>query len=485
MLISVFNKQKQAGQNHPNKVVVVPKDKRIVPEDYFRVLKQRKEADTRKARPLTAAVTSNRSNMESANNDRAQSPDRYRPYLQHLINVIHPDMEEDEALALIELPQETMYVIDKVVRQKAKAGPIGIDNSEFINIEIEEEFKEKNQYLQNLVDGYNKKKTIQHDNDQEESDEDQDENKENQHNQRLLDRLSTVAARLPGNSSNPALLTNNFNNQSHISGGKNTTLNHGSIQQQQRSQIGERSAAAISHEEWMRRKEHETKLKEQLIREEKRDVLEEVRKAQAAEEVRRQEKHHRMMEWEDQKRLEEERKRYEKYQKEELERLRKHTQKDAAYRVFKEWLKQSLLKQRDETIDKKFRDKQKKDEEDREKKAQANKRIMARIAYKEWKEKKQEEERLKRKVERQMQREQIMTNGGLQGYGDRIQQLRRQNAIINPSTYNSENGVMLAYGLNKNLKKLRDRPKSAKPIRSKKAGGHFQQNHQYPSGMQH
>jgi hypothetical protein len=56
-------------------------------------------------------------------------------------------MEEDEALALIELPQETMYVIDKVVRQKAKAGPIGIDNSEFINIEIEEEFKEKNQYL--------------------------------------------------------------------------------------------------------------------------------------------------------------------------------------------------------------------------------------------------------------------------------------------------------------------------------------------------
>jgi hypothetical protein len=31
------------------------------------------------------------------------------------------------------------------------------------------------------------------------------------------------------------------------------------------------------------------------------------------------------MEWEDQKRLEEERRRYEKYQKEELERLRKHT----------------------------------------------------------------------------------------------------------------------------------------------------------------
>ena len=30
---------------------------------------------------------------------------------------------------------------------------------------------------------------------------------------------------------------------------------------------------------------------------------------------------------------------------------------------------------------------------------------------------------------------------------------------------------MLAYGLNKNLKKLRDRPRSAKPFRTKKVGG--------------
>lgn len=137
----------------------MPKDKRIVSEDYFRVLKQRKEADNRRLRPSTAVVTANKSKGES---DRDPSPDRYGPYLQHLINMIHPDMDEEEALSLIELPDETIYVIDKVVRQKAKAGPIGIDNSEFINIEIEEEFKEKNQYLQNLVDGYNKKKTIQH-----------------------------------------------------------------------------------------------------------------------------------------------------------------------------------------------------------------------------------------------------------------------------------------------------------------------------------
>ncbi len=69
--------------------------------------------------------------------------------------------------------------------------------------------------------------------------------------------------------------------------------------------------------------------------------------------------------------------------------------------MFKEWLKNSILKQRDETHQKRNLEKIKRDEEEREKKAQANKRIMARIAYKEWKEKKQEEERLRKKIERQ------------------------------------------------------------------------------------
>lgn len=46
-----------------------------------------------------------------------------------------------------------MYLIDKVVRLRAKAGPIGVDNSELINIEVEDDFKAKNLYLENLVNG--------------------------------------------------------------------------------------------------------------------------------------------------------------------------------------------------------------------------------------------------------------------------------------------------------------------------------------------
>ena len=135
--------------------VTVPKEKRVVPEDYFRVMKQRKEVEgSKKPRIPRSVMQSVRGGRNSSLTDLTTPPG-----LSYLIQVIHPDMDDEEAIELIELSLETIYLIDKVVRQKAKAGPIGIDNSEFINIEIEEEFKEKNQYIQSLVDGY-KKKTI-------------------------------------------------------------------------------------------------------------------------------------------------------------------------------------------------------------------------------------------------------------------------------------------------------------------------------------
>ena len=41
-----------------------------------------------------------------------------------------------------------------------------------------------------------------------------------------------------------------------------------------KSKIGEKSGVAVSHEEWYRRKEHENKLKEQLVLEAKKDLVE-------------------------------------------------------------------------------------------------------------------------------------------------------------------------------------------------------------------
>ena len=98
--------------------------------------------------------------------------------------------------------------------------------------------------------------------------------------------------------------------------------------------------------------------------------------------------------------------------------------------------------------------------EERERKAAANKKIMARIAYKEWKERKLEEDRQQRKLERIERREKLI--GDQHRYSsntEAIEKLRRANAQMNGGE------VLLAYGLNKNLKKLKSdgkRPKSAK-----------------------
>jgi hypothetical protein len=47
------------------------------------------------------------------------------------------------------LPQQTIYLIDKVVRAKALQGPIGVDNSEVINLEMERELRRRTANLGN------------------------------------------------------------------------------------------------------------------------------------------------------------------------------------------------------------------------------------------------------------------------------------------------------------------------------------------------
>jgi hypothetical protein len=55
-----------------------------------------------------------------------------------------------KAIRNLELPSATLYLIDKVVRAKALNGPIGVDNSEVINIEAERELRQRNRYIDGL-----------------------------------------------------------------------------------------------------------------------------------------------------------------------------------------------------------------------------------------------------------------------------------------------------------------------------------------------
>jgi hypothetical protein len=65
---------------------------------------------------------------------------------------VDTSLDPSEVIHKIQLPPSTMYLIDKVVRAKALLGPIGIDNSEVINIEVEKEVQKRNRYLANLAD---------------------------------------------------------------------------------------------------------------------------------------------------------------------------------------------------------------------------------------------------------------------------------------------------------------------------------------------
>ena len=91
-----------------------------------------------------------------------------------------------------------MYLIDKVVRTKALRGPIGVDNSEVINLEQEKELKKRDKYYANLAEQRQSKHTDDGENDESDQDyEDEgqmnEQERENITNEKLLKRLYKAA----------------------------------------------------------------------------------------------------------------------------------------------------------------------------------------------------------------------------------------------------------------------------------------------------
>ena len=129
---------------------------------------------------------------------------------------------------------------------------------------------------------------------------------------------------------------------------------------------------------------------------------------------------------------------------------------------FKQWLKHSLIKQQRDQYQKKIEDHEKRVEEEEKKKAKESMKIMAKIAYKEWKERKTEEARHKKKLDKMEQRRQKME-------AQEIKMARRQMVMEMQRRQGGGGQILLAYGLNKNLKQLdmqnKNRAKSARPRR--------------------
>lgn len=108
---------------------------------------------------------------------------------------------------------------------------------------------------------------------------------------------------------------------------------------------------------------------------------------------------------------------------------------------------------------------QRREEEEVLRREKENDKVRAKIAYKEWRERKNEETRHRKKVERMEKRRQEMEE-------QEIRMARRK--FVEEMKYRQSGGnqILLAYGLTKNLKKLdgnsgtRQRAKSAKGPRT-------------------
>lgn len=150
--------------------------------------------------------------------------------------------------------------------------------------------------------------------------------------------------------------------------------------------------------------------------------------------------------------------REQEFRQKEKDRMVKQSKKEKAYYSFKEWLKLSLIKQREECIQKKMSDHQKQVQEQETKKTKEHMSIQAKIAFREWKERKADEIRYKKKVEAMEKRRQLVEE-------QQIRQSRRQLVKEMQKRQGGGGQILLAYGLNKNLKQL-ERAKSAKGRRT-------------------
>jgi len=165
------------------------------------------------------------------------------------------DKRFQEELDKIELPRETMYMIDKVVRQRAKKGPFGIDNSELINDQHDREIMQQNDKIQRLVDGMSSHTKFRSD--------EQDSHRQDTSSERAIRRINSVCARASSTMIPSSVKGIKMSNE------KKMMLEdpHMSLQ----------SVRTVTFEKWCRQKEMMQRLKDKLIEDAKLEILEQTK----------------------------------------------------------------------------------------------------------------------------------------------------------------------------------------------------------------
>ena len=166
-----------------------------------------------------------------------------------------------------------------------------------------------------------------------------------------------------------------------------------------------------------------------------------------------------MFAWEEQKHIQTVLKKRDEIRKKEVERLNKLKRQEESHQQFKNWLKDSIVKQQRDIYIKKLNAHEKRRDEIEKKKLKDENEVMAKIAYKVWKEKKTEEARNQKKLEKMEKQRARME-------AEEVRMARRQMVEEIKRKQGGGGQILLAYGLNKNLKQLQA---NAHPVRAKSA----------------
>lgn len=128
----------------------------MVSEDYFRGLNSIKQYTQHVSTSKVASVARSRFDKPQPNQPEQAEIAVVIAAQGHTndktVRYVDTSIPQEDAIQGLQLPAHTLYLIDKVVRQKAMIGPIGVDNSEVINIEQERELRRKNRKLYHSKD---------------------------------------------------------------------------------------------------------------------------------------------------------------------------------------------------------------------------------------------------------------------------------------------------------------------------------------------
>lgn len=100
----------------------------------------------------------------------------------------------------------------------------------------------------------------------------------------------------------------------------------------------------LTHDQWLRLKEHQCNLRIALIAEAKRDLFEKLVQKQAEIEIQNEERHKKMLAWEERKLFGDALKLEEEKRKHQRGKLEKELKNQKGKQAFKRWLKDSLIK---------------------------------------------------------------------------------------------------------------------------------------------